>query len=67
MTRNYKNVSINFNLDNPKDKVIYEWLIQKRARTAFIKDMLEDIMEDTKVQDNKHDNSLSSDDIEIDI
>ena len=67
--RNYKNVSINFNLDNESDKAIYEWLCSKRAKTAFIKDMLEDLMNNSApvATINSNNNDLSSDDIDIDI
>lgn len=66
--RNYKNVSINFNLDNESDKAIYEWLCSKRAKTAFIKDMLEDLMNNSAPGANINlNNDLSSDDIDIEI
>lgn len=52
MSRNYKNISVNFNLDNPKDKMMYEWLIEKRAKTAFIKDVLENYMTGNNVKDD---------------
>ena len=66
--RNYKNVSINFNLDNESDIAIYEWLCSKRAKTAFIKDMLEDLMNNSAPGANINlNNDLSSDDIDIDI
>ena len=37
---NYKKITINFNLDNPKDKVIYEYLMDKGYKTAYLKNLI---------------------------
>ncbi|MGL5190900.1 MAG: hypothetical protein ACRC7S_14760 [Cetobacterium sp.] len=64
--RNYKNVSVNFNLDDEKDKAIYDWLSCKRAKTAFIKDVLEEIMAKTNSITEEPKSDLSKDDLDFD-
>ena len=42
---NYKKITINFNLNNLKDRIIYNYLMLKRAKTAYLKDLVEKEME----------------------
>lgn len=64
--RNYKNVSVNFNLDDEKDRAIYEWLMNKRAKTAFIKDMLEGLMQESNPTKEEPKSDLSKADLDFD-
>lgn len=41
---NYKTIPINFNLDNSEEEKIYNWIRNKRGRGGFIKDILEEKM-----------------------
>lgn len=44
---NYKTIPISFNLNNKNDLILYNWLVDKRGRGAFIKDILETTMNET--------------------
>lgn len=67
--RNYKAINVNFNLDDEKDKALFDFLSTKRAKTAFIKDILEDYMNGNNeklevVEAPAVDNSVSAEEVD---
>lgn len=36
----YKKITINFNLDNERDKMLYDYLMEKGYKTAYLKNLI---------------------------